>query len=263
MLKWWVYIIIAIFICDVIYRVFYHPKIDKNSYSSTFSDTILDSNIYQNISKEEKYQNIKYDRVKFDPKIMHFYSKDNNKKEKIIDDDEDDDIVYPKDNRKIFDEDDIEFEGLIPKRQKRINVTIEYDEQYQDLYSSLTRQLDGNISYLNFYPKIAKIQGEKKILKYFLYFLVGVCFICTYTVEKIINICCPRMNEGLKGIISSTKYMIFGLFYLILMHLIKKISHSNLFEVYVNRKLKYSTLIKVDPPTYAILFNILKNIDNN
>ena len=263
MLKWWVYVIIAIFIFDVIYRVFYHPKIDKNSYSSNFNDKILDSNLYQNISKEEKYQNIKYEKNKFDPKILHFYSKDNKKKIIDDDDDEDEDIVYPKNNRKEIDDDDIEFEGLIPKRHKRINVTIEYDEQYQDLYSELTRQLDGNISYLNFYPKIADIQGEKKILKYFLYVAVGICFVSTYLVERIINSCCPGMNEGIKGLISSTKYMIFGLIYLLLMHLIKKISHSNLFEVYVNRKLKYSTLLKVDPPTYAILFNILQNIDKN
>ena len=71
------------------------------------------------------------------------------------------------------------------------------------------------------------------------------------------------MKEGLKGVISTTKYLIFGFIYLFIMRIIKKISHTNLFEVYINRKLKYSTLKKEEPPTYAILFNILKNIDNN
>ena len=56
--------------------------------------------------------------------------------------------IIPNGNKIIeIDEDDIEFEGLIPKPQKRINVTIEYDEKYQNLYNELSRQLDGNISY--------------------------------------------------------------------------------------------------------------------
>ena len=47
------------------------------------------------------------------------------------------------------------------------------------------------------------------------------------------------------------------------MYLIKKISHTDIFEVYVDQKLKYSTIKKEEPPTYIILYNILKNIDNS
>ena len=66
-------------------------------------------------------------------------------KKKIEIDEEEDDIVYPPQKQiKEFDEDDIEFEGLIPKPQKRINVTIEYDDKYQNLYNELSTQLDGN-----------------------------------------------------------------------------------------------------------------------
>ena len=264
MLKWWVYPLIALFILDIIYRVLYNPKLDKNSInSSNFSQINLDTDLPQNISKKEKSPDIKYDKIKFDPKIMHFHSKknNNNKKVKIIYEDED--IVYSKNNMKEIDEDDFEFEGLIPKPQKRLNVTIEYDEKYKDLYLDLTRQLDGNISYLDFYPKISNIQGAKKIIKYFLYFSIAIIFLCIFFIEKIINACCSGMKEGLKGVISTTKYLIFGFIYLFIMRIIKKISHTNLFEVYINRKLKYSTLKKEEPPTYAILFNILKNIDNN
>ena len=46
------------------------------------------------------------------------------------------------------------------------------------------------------------------------------------------------------------------------MYLIKKITQTNLFEVYVDRNLKYSTIQKEEPPTYKILYNILRNIDN-
>ena len=46
MLKWWVYPLIALFILDIIYRVLYNPKIDKNSInSSNFSQTNLDTDL--------------------------------------------------------------------------------------------------------------------------------------------------------------------------------------------------------------------------
>lgn len=264
MLKWWVYVLILIFILDIIYRVFYRTKIDKNAINnSNFSKNIFEYNYHQNISKEKNDSKIKYDKKKFEPEILHFYSKKkNNKKTDIIE--EDDEIVYsPKNKIKNIDEDDIEFGGLIPKPQKRINVTIEYDNKYQKLYNELSNQLDGNISYLDFYPKIANIQGSKKIIKYFLYFILVLSFLSIYFIEKIINSCCNGMNEGFKSLISLTKYFIFGLIYLFIMYLIKKVSHTNIFEVYVNRKLKYSTLLKEEPPTYVILYNILKNMDSN
>ena len=46
------------------------------------------------------------------------------------------------------------------------------------------------------------------------------------------------------------------------MYFIRKITHSNIFEVYVDQKLKYSTFKRDEPPTYTILFNILKSIQN-
>ncbi len=71
MLKWWVYPLIALFILDIIYRVLYNPKIDKNSInSSNFSQINLDTDLPQNISKKEKSPDIKYDKIKFDPKII-------------------------------------------------------------------------------------------------------------------------------------------------------------------------------------------------
>ena len=71
------------------------------------------------------------------------------------------------------------------------------------------------------------------------------------------------MNEKLKNFFSVAKYFLFGFLYLFLMYLIKKISHTDIFEVYVNKELKYSTIAKEEPPTYTILYNILKNIENN
>ena len=265
MLKWWVYVLILIFILDIFYRVFYRTKIDKNSFNtSNFSKNIFESNHPKNISEEKNDSKIKYDKKKFDPEIMHFYSKKkNNKKTEIIEDDDDDDEIVYSPKNKIKNIDDDEFDGLIPKPQKRINVTIEYDDKYQNLYNELSQQLDGNISYLDFYPKIANIQSSKKVIKYFLYFILVLVFLCIYFIEKIINSCCNGMNEGFKSLISLTKYFIFGLIYLFIMYLIRKISHTNIFEVYVNRKLKYSTILKEEPPTYVILYNILKNLDSN
>ena len=264
MLKWWVYILIAIFILDVIYRTFINHKINLNSFfSKNFSQKLFDTNLPKNMTNEEKNKDIKYDKIKFEPEIMHFHSKKNNKK-KIEIDEEEDDIVYPPQKQiKEFDEDDIEFEGLIPKPQKRINVTIEYDDKYQNLYNELSTQLDGNISYLKFYPKIVSIQGGKKVIKYFLYFCIFISFLCIFFLENIINCCCIGMNENLKSLLSTIKYFIFGFLYLFYMYIIKKVSHTNIFEVYVNKQLKYSTIVKEEPPTYVILYNILKNINNN
>ena len=264
MLKWWVYVLISIFILDIIYRTFINHKININSiFSKKFSSSFFDSNLPPNITEKENNDNIKYEKNKFDPEIIHFHSKNKNKKIiEIIE--EEDDIVYSPNNKiKELDEDDIEFEGLIPKPQKRINVTIEYDNKFQKLYNELSRQLDGNISFLDFYPKITSIQSGKNILKYFLYSSIFISFLCCFLIEKIINCCCNEMNENVKNFFSITKYFIFGLLYLFHMFLIKKVSHTDIFEVYVNQKLKYSTMAKEEPPTYVILYNILKNIDNN
>ena len=214
-----------------------------------------DIKLPKNLSKQDNNYQIKYDKVKFDPNIMHFHSQNKNKKKiEIIE--EEDDIVYSKDSKmKEIDEDDIEFEGLIPKPQKRINVTIEYDNKYQNLYNDLTRQLDGNISFLNFYPKITSIQSGKLIIKYFLYFSIFINFLCIFFLEKIINCCCNGMNENCKSILSTMKYFIFGFLYLFHMYLIKKVTHTNIFEVYVDKQLKYSTITKEEPPTYIILYN--------
>jgi hypothetical protein len=260
MLKWWVYFLIAIFIIDIIYRTFICKKINLNSIKiQNISGEIYDLDLPQNISK---HNHVKYDKNLFDPNIMHFHSEKNNKK-KFEYIEEEDEIIYPEKTKMVeLDEDDIEFEGLIPKPQKRINVTIEYDEKYQNLYNELSRQLDGNISFLDFYPQIIYLQGGKKIMKYFLYISLAICFVIAFFIEKIINCCCNGMNEGIKGIISILKYFIFGLIYLVHMYLIKKITQTNLFEVYVDRNLKYSTIQKEEPPTYKILYNILRNIDN-
>ena len=243
MLKWWVYVLISIFILDFIYRTFIKHKIDiKSIIIGDFSKSIFETILPQNISEKENNDKIRYEKDKFDPEILHFHSKN-----KIIE----------------IDEDDIEFEGLIPKPQKRINVTIEYDDKYQNLYNDLSRQLDGNISYLDFYPKVASIQQGKKILKYFLYFSIFISFLFCFSIEKIINCCCNGMDENLKNFFSIIKYFIFGCLYLLHMYFIKKITHTDIFEVYVNQKLKYSTVAKEEPPTYVILYNILKNIDDS
>ena len=63
-------------------------------------------------------------------------------------------------------------------------------------------------------------------------------------------------------VLVNMEFRIFGLIYLVHMYLIKKITQTNLFEVYVDRNLKYSTIQKEEPPTYKILYNILRNIDN-
>ena len=157
MLKWWVYFLIAVFIIDIIYRTFICKKINLNSIKiQNISGEIYDLDLPQNISKDN---HVKYDKNLFDPNIMHFHSEKNNKK-KIEYIEEEDEIIYPEKTKMVeLDEDDIEFEGLIPKPQKRINVTIEYDEKYQNLYNELSRQLDGNISFLDFYPQIIYLQG--------------------------------------------------------------------------------------------------------
>ena len=264
MLKWWIYIIIALFSMDFIYRTFFKNKINIYSIKEQkISNTNIENDIYINNTKLKKNFPTNYNKKNFDPEIIHFYDQQNNKKYEDNFDDEDDDIVYSKDYKKIKDEDEIEFEGLIPKPKKRINITIEYDDKYQNLYNELSKQLDGNITYLSFYPKVSVIDGSKKILRYFLFFSMGICCLCFAFIEKIINYCCSNMPESLKGFISIIKYFLSGGSYLFHMYFIKKISHSNLFEVYVNQKLKYSTFKKEEPPTYVILFNIIKNMKIN
>ena len=200
--------------------------------------TIIENDLPQNISDFEKDTYSIYDKKKFDANIINFHSrKRNDKKLKIKENKEEDDIVYP-DNENILDEDDIEFEGLIPKPKKRINITIEYDAKYKNLYNELSTQLDGNISYLNFYPKIIAIEGGKKIIKHILYISIFIIFLCMFFIEKIINLCCNGMNESLKGILSALKYFLFGIIYVIIMYIVKKVTHTNSFEVYINFKYK-------------------------
>ena len=119
MLKWWVYVLISIFILDFIYRTFIKHKIDiKSIIIGDFSNSIFETNLPQNISEKENNDKIRYEKDKFDPEILHFHSKNkNNKRIEIIE--EEDGIVYAPKNKIIeIDEDDIEFEGLIPKPKK-------------------------------------------------------------------------------------------------------------------------------------------------
>ena len=233
------------------------------TYNTT--NSYNDQDIKLNFTTFKNNNPLHYDKTKFDPEIIHFYSHQNSKKNgQNLKEIEDDDIVYPNNDktRNIIDEDEIEFEGLIPKPQKRINITIEYDDKYQNLYDELSKQLDGNITYLSFYPKKTVIEGSKKILRYILFCSLCICCLCFAFIEKIIQLCCRNLPEGLKGFISIIKYLLSGGSYLFHMYFIKKITHSNMFEVYIERQLKYSTLKKEEPPTYIILFNIIKNLKN-
>ena len=270
MLKWWIYVLIGIFLIDFIYRTFFETKINlKSLKSKIIPNSYKDNDVNLNISKSEIKNNnpVNYDKQKFDPEIIHFYSKQKFKKfEQNGYEEDDDEIVYPENyNHKkiLIDEDEIEFEGLIPKPQKRLNITIEYDDKYQSLYDELSKQLDGNITYLTFYPKKTAIEGGQKILRNFLYFTMCICCICFAFIEKIISFCCSNIPEGLKSFISIIKFLLSGGSYLFHMYFIKKISQTNMFEVYVEQKLRYSTLKKEEPPNYVILFNIIKKIKND
>ena len=268
MLKWWIYLLIGIFLIDLIYRTFFENNINlKYIKSKIISNSYKDNDINLNFSKSETKNNnhINYDKKKFDPEIIHFYSKQNSKKTDQNYNEEDDEIVYPKNynNKKLLDEDELEFEGLIPKPQKRLNITIEYDDKYQYLYEELSKQLDGNITYLTFYPKKAVIEGGRKFFKNFLYFSMCICCICFAFIEKIISFCCNNIPVGLKSFISIIKFLLSGGSYLFHMYIIKKISQINMFEVYVEQKLRYSTLKKEKLPNYIILFNIIKKIKND
>ena len=247
MLKWWAYIIFGVFLIDLIYRTFFEQKINlKSMKTKKISQSNKENEANLNISKSEKNSPTHYDKTKFDPEVIHFYNQQNiNKKVKQIyyEDDDDDDIVYPSKNNNNIDDDEIEFEGLIPKPKRRINVTIEYDDKYQNLYDELSSQLDGNLTY-------------------FLFFSMGVFCLCFTFIERIMNYCCNSMPESLKSFISVIKFFLSGGSYLFHMYFIKKVSHSNIFEVYVEQKLKYSTFKRDEPPTYVILFNILKEIQS-
>lgn len=268
MLKWWAYIVVGVFLIDLIYRTFFEQRINLKSMKTK---KILQSNKENepnlNISKPKKTSPTNYDKKNFDPEVIHFYSQQTAKRkvEQNYDENDDDDgIVYPSqnNNNKNINEDEIEFEGLIPKPKRRINVTIEYDDKYQTLYDELSSQLDGNLTYLSFYPKIAEMNGNIKMIRYFLFFSMGVFCLCFTFIERIINKCCSGIPESLKSFISIIKFFLSGGSYLFHMYFIKKISHSNMFEVYIEQKLKYSTFKRDEPPTYVILFNILKEMQN-
>ena len=93
MLKWWVYVLISIFIIDIIYRTFLTHKINiKAIITNNFSKSMFETNLPKNITEKENIDKIKYEKEKFDPEIIHFHSKKNNKKRiEIIE--EEDDIV--------------------------------------------------------------------------------------------------------------------------------------------------------------------------
>ena len=263
-----IYILIGIFLINIIYTPFFEKKFYlKSMNEKKFSNIYKDNNYISLIISKTKNDNIsKYDKKKFHHEIIHFYNKDyKNSPKRMKERDDEDDIVYPDNykNIKIIDEDEIEFEGLIPKPQKRINITIEYDDKYQDLYDKITNQLDGNITYLSFYPKLVVVEGVKKILKYILYFSLCICCLCFVFIERIIDCCCRSIPKGLKKFLSIIKFFLSGGSYLFHIYFIKKITHSNIFEVYVEHQLKYSTIKREQPPTYIILFNIINNMKNN
>lgn len=265
MLKWWVYVIILIFFADVIYRTFFNKKIKSNNISNINTESFTKT--YYNIKTDNTTEKISgnipdYNEKNFDPDILHFYDTPNQKKiHKNNDDNENDDIVYPDNYFKNNDpdyEDKMEFGNVMPKLKKRINITIEYDESYQKLYEDLSKQLDGNFTYLSIYPKIKPGNTKLKILIYFIFGLVALMFIF---IEKIISSCCDGMPRALKVTLSTSKYFFSGGCYLFCMLLIKRFVNNNIFEVYVDHKLKYSTIQKEAPPTYVILFNIIKNME--
>ena len=263
-----IYILIGIFLINIIYTTFFEKKFYlKSMNEKKFSNIYKDNNyIALNISNTQNDNISKYDKKKFDPEIIHFYNKDyKNSQKRMNERDDEDDIVYPDNykNIKIIDEDEIEFKGLIPNPEKRINITIEYDSKYQDLYDEITKQLDGNITYLNFYPKLVVVEGVKKILKYILHFSLCICCLCFVFIDRIIDCCYRSIPKGLKNFLSVIKFILSGGSYLFHIHFIKKITHSNIFEVYVEHQLKYSTIKREQPPIYIILFNIINNMKNN
>jgi hypothetical protein len=60
MLKWWMYILIGVFLMDFIYRTFIKKKINLKSLNTThISNLNEDENIYLNISTSKKKITIK------------------------------------------------------------------------------------------------------------------------------------------------------------------------------------------------------------
>ena len=265
MLKWWAYVIIIIFVADVIYRTFFNRKLNSKNINNINTESFTKS--YYDIKTDNTTEKIsgntpEYDEKNFDPDILNFYDNPNKKKIYINNDNnENDDIVYPDNHIKNNDqdyEDKIEFGNVMPKLKKRINITIEYGESYQQLYEDLSKQLDGNFTYLSFYPKMIPVDKKLKILFYIIFGLFGLMFIF---IERIISLCCDGMPRALKVTLSTSKYFFSGGCYLICMLLMKRFVNNNIFEVYINQKLKYSTIKKEEPPSYVVLFNLIKNME--
>jgi len=259
--KWLFHTIIVIFIFNLFYNSFYRKKIKPSSIKT--SSNINNQEYHSNKTEEKINKPLNYDKSKFDPEIIHLYTQSY---ETI--NDEDDDIVYwdnsyskkYKIKAPNKDEDnDNEFENLIPKPKKRINVTINYNEKYQSLYDELSTKLDNNIEYLKFYPKIPELDEKMIKIKYILYIILIIVCLCCIFIEKIINCCCKNVSTLVKNFLSIIKFLLAGICYILVMKYVNKLNDSNLFEVYVNGELKYSTQKKDEPPTYIILFNILKS----
>lgn len=250
-MKLWVYLFLTVFITDFIYRTFI-----KNKFNSNIQ---IKNDLYKEINEINSFQinkskfNSFHSKSKLGILPKHFYNI--NTKSKININEEIEDF-------KEESEDDIEFGSVMPKMKPRINITIEYDKIYQKLFDELSTQIKGNFTYLCFYPKIISQNFNKKIIKIFLYCSLGISALFFIFIEKIFDFCCKNKFEKLKSLLSAIKFILIGSVYLFYIYFIKKCSYSNIFEVYINKELRYSTIKKQVPPSYIILSNILRNLEN-
>ena len=241
-MKWYILIIIGIFLLDFIYKNFFEKKKKKITLRRK-SDSYYDeedlkfksiNNMNNNNTINISRQNINISNLE---KITQYEFK-----EKKINSDED------------------EFESVMPPLKKKTNITIIYDPKlYKDKFISYSKYLDGNYSSLNIYGAEFEISTFDHIIaKLLLINQIILClFIMFFDKFERIKVLFP---EILLKVLTQIRMMLAGAIFFIHYFLIKRYEYSWAFEVYSNGKLIYSTINTKNFPGYGTLIKILNDL---
>lgn len=157
------------------------------------------------------------------------------------------------------DDDDDEFEGVLERENPTINMKIIYDQSaFGAIHDNITSYIKGN------YSKII-INSEEYELEFKYYIASKVLFGSQIAFSLFVfafNSLKPYLPlpEKVISILGATKMVWGGLSFFLHQYLIKKVSHSYAFEVFVKDKLIYSALQTTKPPTYEDIVLLLSNM---
>ena len=241
-MKWYIIVIIGVFILDFIYKNFFEKKKKKITLRRK-SDSYYDQveNEFQSINQINNFNN-SINRTNRYLNISHII--DYELKEKNIDSTDDDD----------------EFKDVMPQKKKKVNITIVYDPKlYKDKFIAYSKYLDGNYSSLNIYGVEYEISTFDYIIAKLL--LINQITLCLFIMffDKIERIK-VLFSDILLKMLTQTRMMLIGSIFFIHYFLIKRYECSWAFEVYSNGELVYSAINTNHFPGYGTLVKLLSDL---